>query len=348
MATPSESDDYETSRRSDEADAAGAAGSDDAATGTPAQPIVETPEQRPARAGEADGRVPESHAENDDHLISLWLHGKSENTKEAYSRDVEQFRSFLDVPIRSVTLQDLQDWDDYLADSYARSTHKRKMATIKSLFSFAQRIGYLTFNVGGAVSTPKPKDRLAERILSEQEVQRILAMEDDLRNGVLLRLLYASGARVSEVTGLEWRSLQRRPDGAKKTGQVTLFGKGDQTRTVLLSRDTWKALQELRREESADGYGSPSDPVFRSRNGGALSRVQIWRIVKSAAKQADIDVAEKPVSPHWFRHAHASHALDRGAPTHLVKETLGHESLQTTSKYTHARPDESSSDYLNV
>ncbi len=290
----------------------------------------------------------ESHARDDEHLVRLWLHGKSENTQEAYLRDVEQFVQLIDRPLRRVTLQDLQDWDDFLRERYADSTRKRKLATLKSLFSFGQKIGYFTFNVGAAVSTPTVKDRLAERILSETEVQRILAMEDDLRNGVLLRIFYASGGRVSELTGLEWRSVQERTDRSQRAGQVTLFGKGDKTRTILLSPESWKALEKLRAHEQNEGYGRPSDPVFRSQKGGALSRVQMWRIVKKAARRVGIDLDEKPVSPHWFRHAHASHALDRGAPTHLVKETLGHESLQTTSKYAHARPDDSSSRYLNV
>lgn len=289
-----------------------------------------------------------SQARDDEHLVQLWLHGKSENTQQAYLRDVRQFVELIDRPLRRVTLQDLQDWDDFLRARYANSTRKRKLATVKSLFSFGQKIGYFTFNVGAAVSTPKVKDRLSERILSETEVQRILAMEDDLRNSVLLRIFYASGGRVSELTGLEWRSVQERTDQRQRAGQVTLFGKGDKTRTVLLSPESWKALEKLRTHERSEGFGRPEDPVFRSQKGGALSRVQMWRIVKKAARRAGLDLDEKPVSPHWFRHAHASHALDRGAPTHLVKETLGHESLQTTSKYAHARPDDSSSRYLNV
>ena len=69
----------------------------------------------------------------------------------------------------------------------------------------------------------------------------------------------------------------------------------------------------------------------------------IWRIVKAAAQRAGI---EGPVSPHWLRHAHASHALDRGAPIHLVQATLGHASITTTGRYLHARPKESSSKFL--
>jgi integrase/recombinase XerD len=100
----------------------------------------------------------------------------------------------------------------------------------------------------------------------------------------------------------------------------------------------WRKLQEL-------GRGAPVDPVFRSRAGGHLSTVQVWRIVRKAARDAGILT---DVSPHFLRHAHASHALDRQAPIHLVQQTLGHASLQTTSKYTHAKPNDSSGRYLGL
>ena len=118
-----------------------------------------------------------------------------------------------------------------------------------------------------------------------------------------------------------------------------MYGKGEKTRHVLLSAETWRELVQLR------GSAGEDDAVFESQKGGCLSRVQVWNIVSQAADRAGI---EKNVSPHWMRHAHASHALDRGAPVHLVKDTLGHASLATTSQYAHARPGDSSARYLAV
>lgn len=123
-------------------------------------------------------------------------------------------------------------------------------------------------------------------------------------------------------------------------GQVTLYGKGGKTRVVLLSESTWKALQSIRVDTG------PESPIFVSRKGrGHLDASQVHRTVRTAARRAGI---EGNVSPHWFRHAHASHALDRGCPIHLVQATLGHASVATTGKYTHARPNESSSKYLAI
>lgn len=288
-----------------------------------------------------------SQADDDGHLVQLWLHGKSPNSQEAYRRDVEQFIDFVDLPLHLVKLQHLQDWSYHLYDlGLAPATRARKLAAVKSLYTFGHRIGYLVFNVGAAINIPKVPDRLTERILSEPDVQRILALETDLRNGIMLRLFYASGGRVSELAELYWSALQERGDEkGRPIGQVTLLGKGQKTRSILLSADTWEAIEKLKTEALNKEHGSPTDPVFRSRKGGPLSRQQIWRIVKKAAKRAGLSQA---VSPHWLRHAHASHALDRGAPTHLVKETLGHKSLATTSKYTHARLDDSSARYLSV
>ena len=288
-----------------------------------------------------------SQADDDLHLVYLWLHGKSQHTREAYQRDVNQFVDFVDLPLSLVKLQHIWEWADYLQRvDLATSTRARKLAAVKSLFSFGHRVGYLAFNVGAAVTLPSVPDQLAERILSSAAVQRILALESDLRNSVLLRLFYASGGRVSELAQLFWGALLDRSSKAgNPAGQVTLLGKGQKTRTILLSTDTWASIQELRQHEESAGFGTRSNPVFRSRKGGPLSRQQIWRIVRRAAKRAGL---EQAVSPHWLRHAHASHALDNGAPTHLVKETLGHKSLTTTSKYAHARPDDSSARYLDV
>ncbi|MCX5985045.1 MAG: tyrosine-type recombinase/integrase, partial [Chloroflexi bacterium] len=95
----------------------------------------------------------------------------------------------------------------------------------------------------------------------------------------------------------------------------------------------------------ADGSLNPDAPVFRSRNGVPLGIKQVWRIVRRAAIEAGLTAK---VSPHWLRHAHASHALDRGAPIHLVRDSLGHSSIATTNRYLHARPTEHSERFLTL
>jgi Site-specific recombinase XerD len=233
-----------------------------------------------------------------------------------------------------VTLGDLQDFADSLGE-LAPASRGRILSAIKSLLSFGHQLGYLPFDVGRPIKLPGQKNRLAERILLETDVQRMLALEPHRRNHALLRLLYSAGLRVSELCALTWRDAQERADA----GQVVAYGKGGKTRAVLLSTATWQELVGLR--ESADSDA----PVFRSRKGGHLDESQILRIVRGASKRAGIDAL---VSPHWLRHAHASHALDRGCPIHLVQATLGHASVATTGRYLHARPSDSSARYLAV
>ena len=180
---------------------------------------------------------------------------------------------------------------------------------------------------------PGFRDGLAERILEEGEVQKMLAVERQPRNHALLTLLYVAGLRVSEACSLRWRHLQPRDGG----GQITVLGKRDKTRSILLPPSTWTTLAALRGDADDDA------PVFVSRKKGHLTPSQAWRIIRAAAKRAGI---QKAVSCHWLRHGHASHALDRGAPISLVQATLGHASVATTGRYLHPRPSESSRKYL--
>jgi len=281
------------------------------------------------------GALAQRQAETDEQLIALWLHGHSKATQRAYRADVKRFLAYAGKTVQLVTLSDLQAFADSLSD-LAPTSRARILSAVKSLLSFAERTGYTPLNIGAALRLPKLKNKLAERIVSEAAVQKMLALETNPRNHALLRLLYAAGLRVSEACDLCWRDLQERGDA----GQITVFGKGGKTRAVVLSVDTWGELTALR------GSAGPDEPVFRSRKGGAaLDESQAWRIVKAAAKRAGL---ADSFSPHWLRHAHASHALDRGAPISLVQSTLGHDSVATTGKYLHARPNESSSKFLPI
>jgi integrase/recombinase XerD len=279
--------------------------------------------------------IPGGVRDEDDQLVSMWLHGRSPHTRRAYARDAGRFRAFVAQPLPQVRLAEVQAYADTLA-YLAPASQARILSAVKSLLAFGHRLGHLPYDVGRPVRLPTIKLTLAERILAEPELQRLLALETHPRNRVLLKLLYAAGLRVSEACALAWRDLQARDEG----GQITVYGKGGKTRAILLPDGIWRNLMGLRDDASADA------PVFRSRKrGGHLSEVQVWRIVRAAAIRAGIGDA---VSPHWLRHAHASHALDRGAPPHLVQATLGHASLATTSRYAHARPSDSSARYLAV
>jgi len=273
-------------------------------------------------------------ADHDAELVALWLHGRPAATRRAYGRDADRFLAFVAKPLPAVALGDLHAYADALA-GVAPSTRARYLSAVKSLLAFGHRVGYLPADVGALVKLPAIKNTLAERILDEPTTQRLLALEPDRRNRALLRLLYAGGLRRSELVGLRWRDMSPRD----KSGQVTVFGKGGTTRAVLLPASVWRELLALQGDAGQD------DPVFRSRKGGPLDPSQVLRIVRAAAARAGL---QAKVSPHWLRHGHATHALERGAPVHLVAATLGHASIATTGKYAHARPTDSSSRYLAI
>jgi site-specific recombinase XerD len=297
-------------------------------------------------------------------MLSLWLHGRSVHTQRAYKSDAERFLQFVgEKPLSQVTLSDVQSFADATAFIYkvykgdileqererSAASRARLLSSVKSLLAFGHRLGVLPANVGAPLRLPVVKNQLAQRILEEGDLQKILALETDPRNRVLLRLLYAGGLRVSELCGLTWGDLSPRGD----TGQVTILGKGGKTRVVLLSSATWRELMNWKETLAGKGKAEAVEsgsPLFRSRKrdkdgGYSLDPSMVLRLVRKAARRAGILLN---VSPHWMRHAHASHALDRGTPIHLVQQTLGHASVATTGRYLHARPSDSSAKYLGV
>ena len=286
------------------------------------------------RSPESSGQIIRQ-ADSDEQLIALWLHGRPKHTQRAYQREAQRFVAFADKPLRSVKLLDLQACADHLTITLKESSVHRSLSAVKSLFAFGFQLGYLQFDVGRALKLPGFRDELAERILGETEVLRIISLEPNPRNRAILLTFYAGGFRVSEICSLKWRHLQERD----RAGQITVLGKGDKTRTVLIPQSVWDTLMALQGDAPTDA------PVFLSRKKGHLDKSAVWRIVKKATKRAGIN---KDVSCHWFRHAHASHALDRGCPIHLVQATLGHSSISTTGRYLHARPTDSSGNYLPV
>ncbi|NER27621.1 MAG: tyrosine-type recombinase/integrase [Symploca sp. SIO1C4] len=262
----------------------------------------------------------------------MWLFGRSPHTIAVYRRFAKRFLHCINKPLHLVTLADIQGWQQTLT-KMAPASQRVACAAVKSLLKFAHEIGVLEMNIGVLIRAPKVKDELTERILTEAEVAALMAQETNKRNFIILRLLYLAGLRVSELCALKWKDTVPRGE----MGQITVFGKGGKTRTILLPASLWQQLLSLRADASAQ------DPVFRSRNGRPLDRIRIYRIVQAAASRAGI---EGNVSPHWLRHAHASHSLDHGAPLHLTQHTLGHSRISTTERYLHVRPNDSSAMYL--
>ena len=301
--------------------------------------------------------VPEGTTE--DKLIELWIRlKKSEHTQRAYRRDVEVFRDFVEKPLASVTLEDALDFCDNLDEleitnkrgevkQLEDNSKRRIINSVKSLYSFANTSGIFPANVMAAIKPPSAKSAISQRILSEATVLKMVVLEQDPRNHAILHTLYAAGLRVSELCNLRWRHVIRRADGVQLD---IMSGKGDKQRHVLLPESSWEVLSAIRE-------GAPdNDFVFQSRQevsregyykGTRLDTTTVFRIVREAAKHAGVPNWFE-VSPHWLRHCHGSHAIDRKAPLTVVRDTLGHSNIAVTNEYAKARPDQSSSHYLPI
>ena len=275
-------------------------------------------------------------ADSDGALIDLWLRNtSSDRTRLTYEKAIAQFIDFTGQALQSLTMEDVLEYKEHLAEQFP-SMHSRKLKlnAVKSLLSFAAKTGYTRFNVGAAIPSFKANEKLSERILSEQDVFALISAAKAGRDRTLIKLLYASGGRISEIAGLTWKDV--RPNG--DSGQIRVTGKGDKERYILLSKATYKELCALR------GESPDTAPVFASQKGGGMSVKAMWDVVKKVGAKVGVP----DVSPHWFRHSHATHALDRGASLNTIKETLGHASIAITDKYLHAKPGDSSALHLAV
>ena len=275
-----------------------------------------------------------SLTQREEGCFQIWTRGLSPNTIEAYRSDLSRFRSFVRKSLADVTPSDIQAYQAQLLDS--PNSNQRRMATLKSFYRCFVALGHIARTPITWSRSLKIRPQYTARYLSPEIVNSMLTEESQPRNRLILHLLYACGLRVSELCGLRWGNL------VKASGGMTLhvLGKGGKERAIPLPSDLVESLRVYRSKEASE-----HDYILTGRFGGALTRSQVFRIVRRAANRVGIAVK---VSPHWLRHAHATHSLQNGAPLHVVQHTLGHSNLQTTSGYLHVRPDESSSHFLNL
>ena len=155
-----------------------------------------------------------SGAKTDEDILEMWLWGKAELTQKKYRQVTRDFFAWIQKPIRSITLQDLQHYANWLREEEEQShnTVVGKMFILKSLFAFSTKLGYTRFNVGLPIDHLKFDDKLAGRILSEREVHQMISAEKDDRNQIILMFLYVTGCRCVELCNCKWEHLSERLD----------------------------------------------------------------------------------------------------------------------------------------
>jgi integrase/recombinase XerD len=271
----------------------------------------------------------------DQYLDSLWLErGLSENTLAAYRRDLTAFASFLgDTPLDAADRRQVLEYLSHRLGSglKARST-ARFLSCLRGFYRQLIRDGRIRDDPTRDVDSPSIGRPLPET-LSEGDVDNLLAAPDTstelgLRDRTMLEVLYASGLRVSELTGLRLTEVNLRQ------GVVRVMGKGSKERLVPLGEE---AINWIDRYLSS-ARGALVDPdageeiVFPSSRGRAMTRQAFWYRIRKYAVQAGIG---GKLSPHTLRHAFATHLLNHGADLRVVQLLLGHSDLSTTQIYTH-------------
>lgn len=274
-----------------------------------------------------------SGANSDDRLLEMWLHNKSVGTIQIYRRVWNQFFRFSQKSIQAITVSDLMTWVEAISPTLKPATVKSKLYAIKSLLSFANRVGYTPFNVGAVVKPPSVAAGIHRKCLQPSQIKAMAGSVESIRDSLLIRLGYLAGLRASEIAGLTWSCLHN--------GILTLVGKGGKERSIRLPEAISNDLLKFKPVNARD-----NSPMFISRvKKGHLNRSSITRIIKQAAIKAG---ESDKVSAHWLRHSHAYNALQSGVSVTLIRDTLGHSSLATTSQYLAISPEDSSAMALSM
>ncbi|MGB4397967.1 MAG: site-specific tyrosine recombinase XerD [Daejeonella sp.] len=262
----------------------------------------------------------------------------SENTIEAYLRDVDKLLQFFssrseEKKPEAVTTADLKDflvWVNQLG--MIPPTQARVLSGLKAFFKYLILEGNIDSDPSALLESPKMSRKLPDT-LNIQEINSImdaidLSKPEGMRNKAMLETLYGSGLRVTELIGLNISNLHLDIEFIK------ILGKGNKERLVPIGSEAIKYLRIYLEEVRVHIPVKPGkeDFVFLNRRGSPLSRVMVFLIIKDLAQVAGIP---KNISPHTFRHSFATHLIEGGADLRAVQEMLGHESITTTEIYTH-------------
>ncbi len=272
--------------------------------------------------------------------------GASPQTIRAYASDLAQFNAFAQNATnrgRPVIPESIEPAliSDFLAardrKGEKKSSLARKLACLRSLFRHLVRVGQLEVNPAEDVRAPKLPKHLP-RVLTKDDGGALMEFPGDqerdaLRDRAILETLYSTGARVSELVGMNWDDL------SPSEGLVRVRGKGRKERIIPLGGVALEAIAAYHAQAPAGQSSRRSPevgPVFRNSRGGRLTTRTIARIVAKYSRQ----LTGGTIHPHTLRHSFATHLLDEGADLRAIQEMLGHVSLSTTQKYTHLATDQ--------
>lgn len=263
----------------------------------------------------------------------------SKHTAKAYCSDILSFLVWMDdTSCEDVNFSKVREYLRFIQKfNYKKTTIARKIASLRTFYKYLYRERKVDFNPATNLTTPK-RPKSLPKFLTPEEIEKILnnvkiETPAGYRNRAILELLWATGMRVSELSGLNFGDLNL------ENNEIRVFGKGAKERIILVSNRAKNYLEryiEGARTLVAKDYRleepTESTPVFINQTGYRLQTGWIRKIIREIVEKIELP---KKVSPHVFRHSFATHLIENGADLRIVQELLGHASISNTQIYTH-------------
>ncbi len=263
----------------------------------------------------------------------------SKHTAKAYYSDILSYLIWLDdTECENVNFTKMREYLHFIQKfNYKKTTVARKIASIRTFYKYLFRERKVESNPAENLISPK-RPKSLPKFLSMNEVEQILSNINidtpaGYRNRAILELLWASGMRVSELSGLNFGNLNL------ENNEITVFGKGSKERIILITDRAKSYLQgyiDYARSMIAKGYTlepiTDTTPVFINKTGYRLQTRMIRNVINEIVEKIELP---KKVTPHMFRHSFATHLIENGADLRVVQELLGHASISNTQIYTH-------------
>ena len=282
-------------------------------------------------------------------IINMWLSPKSKTTRKNYLYLYDTLKSY--VPSLPIWELDTVHFSAFFT-KISVGKNKRTMAlyrsVLMSLMDYVVKLGLASENPVLKTIEYKYTRNLRSRVLIEEDVLKLIS-ETEGRNRAVIMLLYYTGMRVSELAFLKWSHFYYEPEKVR----IEVLGKGDKVRHIFMKYSVFNEIRGSLIEEwneNSHNYLIVASQmnkyieqyVVEKKGGGGLTRRALWEVVLKESQR----VLGKGISPHMLRHSHASVSIMKGAPIHILQNTLGHSSLSTTQVYLHIVGNESSSDWL--
>lgn len=258
----------------------------------------------------------------------------SEKTIESYKDDLIEYNEFIGNNFTNIIHINKEIVNKYLKYLYDRKLNKnsicRKLSSIRGLYNYLVMEEKINNNPFNNISNPKKEQHLP-KFLTENELNKIFDVCSDesptnQRDKLIIELLYSTGIRVSELVNIKLSNINY------KDKVIKILGKGNKERIVLYNNHTKKALEEYLNDGYIKFNKRKSEYLILNTNGNKMSDRYIRNIINKLTIKAGLNIK---ISPHTIRHTFATDMLEEGADLVTVKELLGHESLNTTSIYTH-------------